>query len=103
MPTASTTARTAPPAMTPVPGAAGFSSTSEAAKRPRASNGIVVPTSGASIRRFLASSTPLRIASGTSAAFPMPTPTWRAWSPTTTRARKLKRRPPLTTFDTRAT
>jgi hypothetical protein len=32
MPAASTTARTAPPAITPVPGAAGLSSTSDAAK-----------------------------------------------------------------------
>ncbi len=78
MPTASTTARTAPPAITPVPGAAGRSSTSDAEKRPRDSKGMVVPSSGASITRFLASSTPLRIASGTSAAFPMPTPTWPA-------------------------
>src|SRR6478672_10951862 len=41
---------------------------------------------------FLASSTPLAIAAGTSLALP---------SPTTTRAVKLKRRPPLTTLATR--
>lgn len=35
IPAASTTARTAPPAMTPVPGAAGFSITSDEAKVPR--------------------------------------------------------------------
>src|SRR5260221_13434718 len=43
------------------------------------------------------------MASGTSAALPSPTPTCPARSPTTTRARMLKRRPPLTTLETRAT
>src|SRR3954469_10603659 len=50
---------------------------------------------------FFASSTPLRIASGTSPALPSPAPTWPWPSPTTTIALKLKRRPPLTTFATR--
>src|SRR6186997_1317162 len=50
---------------------------------------------------FFASSTPLRMDSGTSPALPRPTPTWPAPSPTTTTALKLKRRPPLTTFATR--
>ena len=67
----------------------------------RTSCGIVVPTIGIRIRFFLASSTPLRIASGTSPALPSPTPTWPAPSPTTIIALKLKRRPPLTTFATR--
>src|SRR5450759_236723 len=62
---------------------------------------MVVPTIGIRIRFFLASSTPLRIDSGTSPALPRPTPTWPAPSPTTTIALKLKRRPPLTTFATR--
>src|SRR6476469_7202773 len=62
---------------------------------------MVVPTMGTLIRCFLASSTPLRIASGTSPALPSPTPTWPAPSPTTTTALKLNRRPPLTTLATR--
>src|SRR5882672_4628931 len=46
-------------------------------------------------------SLPLRIASGTSLALPSPTPTCPDSSPTTTKAEKLKRRPPLTTLATR--
>src|SRR5438045_4731055 len=56
---------------------------------------------GILIRFFLASSTPLRIASGTSPALPRPAPTCPAPSPTTTIALKLNRRPPLTTLATR--
>ena len=37
---------------------------------------MVVPTVGIRMRCFFASSTPLRIASGTSPALPSPTPTW---------------------------
>src|SRR5687768_7196636 len=62
---------------------------------------MVAPTSGTRIRCFLASSTPLRIASGTSFDLPRPAPTTPLRSPTTTTALKLKRRPPLTTFATR--
>src|SRR5207302_2719970 len=62
---------------------------------------MVVPTMGTVIMCFLASSTPLRMASGTSPALPRPAPT-RPWpSPTTTSALKEKRRPPLTTLATR--
>ena len=43
MPAASTTARTAPPAMMPVPSGAGFSSTLPAPKLPTIGCGIVVP------------------------------------------------------------
>ena len=50
---------------------------------------------------FLASSTAFLIASGTSLAFPVPTPTRPLRSPTTTNAAKRKRRPPLTTLVTR--
>src|SRR5215470_6058961 len=50
---------------------------------------------------FFAFSMPLRIASGTSFAFPSPKPTRPFASPTTTSALKLKRRPPFTTFATR--
>src|SRR5437868_14866419 len=49
----------------------------------------------------LATSLPLRMASATSPALPKPTPTRPCLSPTTTRALKLKRRPPLTTLDDR--
>src|SRR5579859_2004329 len=64
---------------------------------------MVEPTRGTSIRCFLASSTPLRMASVYSAALPRPMPTWPLRSPTTTMARMLKRRPPLTTLETRRT
>src|SRR5262245_1841631 len=100
-PAASTTARTAPPAMTPVPLEAGLSMTLAAAYSSRTSCGIVVPTIGMRTMCFFASSTPLRIDSGTSPALPRPTPTWPSPSPTTTTALKLKRRPPLTTLATR--
>src|SRR5579884_166281 len=63
--------------------------------------GMVVPTSGTVIMCFLASSTPLRIASGTSPALPRPAPTRPLPSPTTTSALKEKRRPPFTTLATR--
>src|SRR6185437_10710765 len=57
--------------------------------------------SGMRTSDFLASSVALRMASGTSRALPWPKPTRPFWSPTTTRAAKPKRRPPLTTFATR--
>ena len=72
IPADSTTARTAPPAMTPVPWEAGLSMTRAAAYSSRTSCGIVVPTIGIRMRFFFASSTPLRIDSGTSPALPMP-------------------------------
>src|SRR5919109_3656468 len=100
-PAASSTGRTAPPAMTPVPGTAGFRNTRPAPKCPVISTGIVVSRSGTKIRSFFACSTALRIASGTSCALPSPTPTCPRPSPTTTSAVKEKRRPPLTTFATR--
>src|SRR5579875_92143 len=100
-PASSTTARTPPPAITPVPAEAGRSSTVPAPNRPTTSCGIVPSTSGTSTRSFFAFSMPLRIASGTSLALPRPNPTRPRPSPTTTSALKLKRRPPLTTFATR--
>src|SRR5213593_2264953 len=100
-PTASSTGRTAPPAMTPVPGTAGLRNTRPAPKWPVISMGIVVTFSGTKIRSFLACSTALRIASGTSWALPRPTPTWPRPSPTTTSAVNENRRPPLTTLATR--
>src|SRR5689334_16343356 len=101
IPAASRTARTPPPAMTPVPSMAGLSSTQPAPKWPSTSCGMVLPASGTRNRFFLAFSPPLRMASGTSLALPRPTPTWPAPSPTTTRAEKLNRRPPFTTLATR--
>src|SRR2546425_2907013 len=101
MPDSSITARMAPPDRMPVPGAAGFSSTLAAPFLSRISWGMVVPTIGTVITFFLAASTALRMASGTSPALPNPAPTRPFWSPTTTRALKENRRPPLTTLATR--
>ena len=70
MPAHSTSARTAPPAITPVPGAAGSRSTMPAPSRPVTWCGIVVPIIGTSNILRLASSTPLAIAAGTSLALP---------------------------------
>src|SRR5881628_1284188 len=100
-PAASRIGRTAPPAMTPVPATAGFRKTRPAPKWPVISQGIVVSFSGTKIRSFLACSTALRIASGTSWALPRPIPTWPRPSPTTTSAVNENRRPPLTTLATR--
>src|SRR5215510_4948898 len=101
MPAASTTARTAPPAMMPVPSGAGLSSTLPAPKLPTIRCGIVLPCSGTRIRFFFAASMPFLIAEGTSFALPMPKPTTPWPSPTTTRALKLRFLPPLTTLVTR--
>src|SRR6185436_18922860 len=101
MPAASTTARTAPPAMMPVPSGAGFSSTLPAPKLPTIRCGMVVPSSGTRIRFFFAASMPFLIAEGTSFALPTPKPTTPCPSPTTTSALKLRFLPPLTTFVTR--
>ncbi len=95
------TARTGPPAMTPVPGAAGLRRTLPAPSSPITSWGIVEPIIGTWNIRRLARSTPFWMAAGTSLAFPCPTPTRPAPSPTTTSAVKLNRRPPLTTLATR--
>src|SRR3954470_7788476 len=100
-PAASRIARAAPPAMTPVPGAAGFSSTRAASCSPMIVWVIVSPASGTANRRLRASSMPFWIAAGTSLALPYPRPTLPAPSPTTTSAVKEKRRPPLTTLATR--
>src|SRR5690349_377778 len=101
IPAHSRTARTGPPAMTPVPALAGLSSTTPAASSPWTGCGMEAAIRGTLKKCFLASSTPLAIAAGTSLAFPYPTPTVPSPSPTTTSAVKLKRRPPLTTFATR--
>src|SRR6185312_4754327 len=101
MPADSTTARTAPPAMMPVPSGAGWSSTCPAPKRPRTGCGTVVPFSGTRISDFFAASIPFLIAEGTSFALPTPKPTTPWPSPTTTSALKLRFLPPLTTLVTR--
>src|SRR6185295_671871 len=101
IPAASTTARTAPPAMIPVPSGAGLRSTDPAPKVPTIRCGIVVPAIGTRIRFFLAASMPFLIAEGTSFALPMPKPTTPWPSPTTTSALKLRFLPPLTTLVTR--
>ena len=64
MPAASRIARAAPPAMTPVPGAAGFSSTRAASCSPMIWWVIVEPASGTAKRFFRASSMPFWIAAG---------------------------------------
>ena len=101
MPAHSSTARTGPPAMTPVPGLAGLSSTTPADSSPCTVCGIVPAMRGTLKKLFLAASTPLAIAAGTSLALPYPTPTIPLPSPTTTSAVKLNRRPPWTTLATR--
>src|SRR5215204_1094047 len=100
-PAHSSTARADPPAITPVPGEAGRSRTTPAAFSPCTGCGIVPWIRGTVKKFFLASSTPLAIAAGTSLALPYPTPTRPSPSPTTTSAVKLNRRPPLTTLATR--
>ena len=101
MPAHSSTARTGPPAMTPVPVAAGLRSTRPAPCSPRISCGMVEPVRGRSTMPRLAASTALRTASETSLAFPVAIPTFPLPSPTATRALNEKRRPPLTTLATR--
>ena len=101
MPASSSTARTPPPAITPVPSLAGRRNTRAAPNSPRISWVIVVPCFGTENRFFFASSTAFEMASGTSRAFPYPTPTRSISSPTTTSAVNENLRPPLTTLATR--
>ena len=74
IPASSSTARTPPPAITPVPSEAGFSRTLPAPERPVTWWVIVVRYLGTRKRFFLASSTAFWMATGTSLAFPCPTP-----------------------------
>src|ERR1700675_2894021 len=102
MPADVITARTAPPAITPVPSGAGFSSTIPEPKRPSTVCGTVVCVRLILMRFFFAASIPLRMACGTSFALPDPKPTTAAdGSPTTTSAANDMFLPPLTTFVTR--
>ncbi len=75
MPAHSMIARTAPPAITPAPGAAGFMRTRPAPCSPITSCGIVLPVSGIWTIWRRAPSTALRTASDTSFAFPVAKPT----------------------------
>src|SRR5690349_5581636 len=70
MPAASSTARTGPPAMTPVPGEAGRRNTTPAAFSPWTGCGMVPWMRGTRKKFFFASSTPFAIAVGTSLALP---------------------------------
>ncbi len=70
MPASSSTARTPPPAMTPVPGEAGLRNTRPEPKTPVTWWVMVDPWRGTRKRFFFARSTPFWIASGTSLALP---------------------------------
>ena len=100
-PAASRTARTGPPAITPVPGDAGRSNTRPAPHLPRISCGSVPLRRGTTVIERRARSNALRIASATSFAFARPMPTFPFWSPTATSAENENRRPPFTTLATR--
>src|SRR5690606_5506903 len=102
-PTASNTARTAPPAITPVPGAAGIRLTRAPPYFPFCSCGSVTLLRGIRTKFFLASSIAFAIALATSLDFPRPWPTTPFSSPTTTIAENPKARPPLVTLVTRCT
>src|ERR1051325_5538503 len=103
-PATSSTARTPAPAITPVPGDAGLSSTSPAPNLPTIMWGIDPPfVTGTWNIFFFADSPALRMASATSFAFPRPTPTRPCWSPSATIALNENRRPPFTTLAQRFT
>ena len=70
MPASSMMARAAPPAMTPVPGAAGLISTRPAPVVPITGCTTVLPAIGTENTLRLASSVPFWMASGTSLALP---------------------------------
>ena len=100
-PADSMTARTPPPAMTPVPGDAGRSRTLVAPHCPHTRWGTVPPTMGTFTISLRACSLAFWIAGGTSRALPVPKPTLPAPSPATTTAEKEKFLPPFTTLATR--
>src|SRR6266852_4521350 len=100
-PTACITARTAPPAITPVPSEAGLTITRPAPYSPINWCGTVFLIKGTRIRLFFAASIAFLIARGTSRALPVPKPTCPPSSPTTTSAANERFLPPLTTFVTR--
>ena len=96
------TERTTPPAIIPVPGAAGLMRTCAPLTFTSASCGIVSFATGIVIMCFFATSVALATAVWTSAPLDTPTPTLSLRLPTTTRALNRKRRPPLTTRATRS-
>ena len=90
-PASSSTALTGPPALTPIPLAAGLSITLLAPLTPIASWEIVLLSTNDTVITFLvAAETAFLIASGTSLALPVPSPTFPFLSPTTTVAEKRK-------------
>src|SRR5262249_32563659 len=102
IPTAVITARTGPPAITPVPSGAGLSNTRPEPNAPSTGCWMVVARTCTLRRFFFAASMPFLIAAGTSFALPVPKPTiFAPGSPTTTKAEKLRFLPPFTTFVTR--
>jgi hypothetical protein len=103
MPADSQTARTAAPAMIPVPGLAGNRITFEVPLQPSTRWGIVPETTGTSTRFFIPSLIAFSTAGGTSLALPYPQPTLPFPLPTTTSPAKLNRRPPFTTVAHRRT
>src|ERR1700722_11707296 len=100
IPAASRQARTAPPALTPVPGAAGRRMTCAVPDFATIACGIVAPIIGTGNIFFRADSSALRIASGIPRALPRPTPTEPLLSPTTTRIDQLAVLPPLWVLNT---
>src|SRR5699024_9148459 len=100
-PASSSTARTGPPEITPVPSAAGFINTLPEPKRPLISCRIVIPTIVTSTNPFFPQSILFFTSSVISSSFPMPKSILPFLSPTTTTAAKRKLRPPFTTLATR--
>ena len=95
--------RTVPPAIIPVPGAAGFMRTSAPVILVRASWQIVSPFILKVIIDFFALEVAFATAVVTSLPFATPTPTLFLWLPIATSALKRIRRPPATVRDTRST
>src|SRR6187402_642465 len=102
-PITSKTARMAPPALMPLPSAAGFIITRVAPWRPSTSWWMVPLLSATFTMLRRACSIAFCTATGTSRALPLPMPTEPSPSPTTVRAAKPRIRPPFTTLVTRLT
>ena len=94
--------RTVPPAIIPVPGAAGFINTSAPVTLVRVSWQIVSPSMLKVIMVFLALEVALFTAVVTSLPLATPIPTLFLWLPIATRALNLILRPPATVRDTRS-
>ena len=95
--------RTVPPAIIPVPGAAGFISTSAPVTLVSTSWQMVSPSIAKVTMVFLALVVALATAAVTSLPLATPIPTLFLWLPTATRALKRMRRPPATVRETRST